>query len=84
MFSNQIAAFFSRWVCSFSYGGWWASPPATLRAGGDLFSYLDMKTHFYDSLNQGVINVADLVYFISLTALGLFAGSTAVEVRRWG
>ena len=43
-----------------------------------------MKTHFYDSMNQGVINLSDLAYFLSLIALGLFAGSTAVEVRRWG
>jgi hypothetical protein len=35
-------------------------------------------------MNQGVINLSDLSYFGSMIALGLFAGTTAVEVRRWG
>jgi ABC-2 type transport system permease protein len=84
MFANQIAAFFVT-LGVFVFLWWLIGFPASyVGAGGQLFSYLDMKTHFYDSLNQGVINVSDLVYFISLTALGLFAGSTAVEVRRWG
>jgi hypothetical protein len=28
-----------------------------------------MKTHFYDSMNQGVINLSDLAYFLNLIAL---------------
>jgi ABC-2 type transport system permease protein len=84
MFSNQIAAFFVT-LGVFVFLWWLVGFPANyVGAGGELFSYLDMKTHFYDSLNQGVINLSDLVYFITLAALGLFAGSTAVEVRRWG
>ena len=84
MFSNQIAAFFVT-LAVFVFLWWLVGFPASyVGAGGGFFSYLDMKTHFYDSLNQGVINLSDVVYFISLTALGLFAGSTAVEVRRWG
>jgi hypothetical protein len=42
-----------------------------------------MKTHFYNALNMGSIKLADLVYFVSLIALGLFIGTTAVETRRW-
>ena len=42
-----------------------------------------MKTHFYDTLNTGVIQLGDIVYFISLTVLGLFTGTAAVEMRRW-
>lgn len=84
MFSNQIAAFFVT-LAVFVFLWWLVGFPASyVGAGGEFFSYLDMKTHFYDSLNQGVINLSDIVYFISLIALGLFAGSTAVEVRRWG
>jgi hypothetical protein len=48
-----------------------------------VFRYLDMKTHFYDSLNTGIINLSDIVYYLSLTVLGLFIGTTAVEMRRW-
>jgi ABC-2 type transport system permease protein len=42
-----------------------------------------MNDRFYNSLNQGVINLSDIVYFLSVTALGLFIGSLAIEVRRW-
>jgi hypothetical protein len=42
-----------------------------------------MQTHFYDAFNVGNINLTDIVYFLSLIALGLFIGTTAVEVRRW-
>jgi ABC-2 type transport system permease protein len=84
MFTNQIAAFFVT-LGVFVFLWWLVGFPANyVSAGSDLFSYLDMKIHFYDSMNQGVINLSDLAYFLSLTALGLFAGSTAVEVRRWG
>jgi ABC-2 type transport system permease protein len=84
MFSNQIAAFFVT-LAVFIFLWWLVGFPASyVGAGGGLFSYLDMKAHFYDSLNKGVINLSDLVYFLSLAALGLFAGSTAVEMRRWG
>jgi len=84
MFNNQLAAFFVA-LGIFVFLWWLVGFPANyVSAGSDLFSYLDMKAHFYDSMNQGVINLSDLAYFFSLIALGLFAGSTAVEVRRWG
>jgi ABC-2 type transport system permease protein len=84
MFSNQIAAFFVT-LTVFVFLWWLVGFPASyVGAGGGFFSYMDMKSHFYDSMNQGVINLSDLAYFLGLTALGLFAGSTAVEVRRWG
>lgn len=51
--------------------------------GAEVFRYLDVKSHFDSALNIGVINLADLVYFFSLIALGLFMGTTAVEIRRW-
>jgi len=84
MFTNQLAAFFVT-LGVFVFLWWLVGFPASyVSSGSDIFSYLDMKTHFYDSMNQGVINLSDLAYFLSLIALGLFAGSTAVEVRRWG
>jgi hypothetical protein len=42
-----------------------------------------MQTHFYEAFNQGRIQLTDIVYFVSLIALGLFTGTTAVEIRRW-
>jgi ABC-2 type transport system permease protein len=84
MFNNQVAAFFVT-LGVFVFLWWLVGFPANyVSAGSGLFSYLDMKTHFYDSLNQGIVNLSDLAYFLSLIALGLFAGTAAVEVRRWG
>jgi hypothetical protein len=42
-----------------------------------------MSAQVYNNFNEGVIKLSSLVYFLSLTGLGLFIGSTAVEVRRW-
>ena len=84
MFNNQVAAFFVT-LGVFVFLWWLVGFPANyVSAGSDLFAYLDMKTHFYDSLNQGVVNLSDLAYYLSLTALGLFVGTSAVEARRWG
>jgi ABC-2 type transport system permease protein len=83
MFTNQFAAFFGA-LGLFVFLWWLVGFPAQyVGAGGDLFTYLDMKAHFYNSMNTGVINLSDIAYYLSLTALGLFAGTAAVEARRW-
>jgi ABC-2 type transport system permease protein len=51
--------------------------------GGEVFRYLGIGTHFFESMNSGTITLGDIVYYLSLTALGLFTGTTAVEIRRW-
>lgn len=83
LFTNQIAAFFITFGTLMFL--WWliGFPADYFPVGGDIFRYLDMKTHFYDSLNVGIINLSDIVYYLSLTVLGLFIGTTAVETRRW-
>lgn len=83
MFTNQIAAFFATlavlivlyWMMNFA--------AQYVTAGADFFGYLNLQHHFYDSMNTGVVNLSDLAYFLSLIALGLFTGTTAVEMRRW-
>jgi ABC-2 type transport system permease protein len=83
MFSNQFAAFFLSMgllvIIWFLIG----IPAQLFFTGGGIFEYLDMNSRFYNSLNQGVINLSDIVYFLSVTALGLFIGSVAIETRRW-
>jgi len=83
MFTNQFAAFFATLITFVVL--WWmiGFPAEVLPAGAEVFRYLDMKTHFYDTLNAGVINLSDIIYFLSLTALGLFTGSISIEARRW-
>jgi ABC-2 type transport system permease protein len=84
VFTNQVAAFFVT-LSVFVFLWWLIGFPAQVLQGSasEIFRYLDMKTHFYDALNVGSIKLADLVYFFSLIALGLFVGTTAVETRRW-
>jgi len=84
MFTNQITAFFVS-LALFITLWWLVGFPANVVTGDSarLFEYLDMKTHFYGALDSGVINLSDIVYYVSLIALGLFTGSAAVEMRRW-
>lgn len=83
MFSNQIAAFFTTMITFVIL--WWliGAPANVLPGGGSVFSYLDMSSHFYNSFNNGIISLAGLTYYISLTIFGLIIGTTAIETRRW-
>jgi ABC-2 type transport system permease protein len=86
IFTNQIAAFFVTLIAFVIL--WWlfGFPSSVLQPGTTgqmLFQYLDMKTHFYNAFGTGSIAISDFLYFLSLTAIGLFIGTTAVEVRRW-
>jgi ABC-2 type transport system permease protein len=83
LFSNQIAAYFATlaillvlWMLGY--------PSAVMGAtGGDLFRYLDMSEHFYNTFLSGVVETKDIIYFLSVIVLGLFLGSISVETRRW-
>lgn len=84
MFTNQVTAFFVS-LALFITMWWLVGFPAQVITGdaARVFQYLDMKSHFYGALDAGIINLSDLVYYISLIALGLFTGTAAVEMRRW-
>jgi ABC-2 type transport system permease protein len=83
MFNNQFAAFFA--TLGLLVVMWWliGSPAGFLPAGAELFNYLDMNSHFYGGFNTGNVRLTDIVYYASVTALGLFVGNIAVEFRRW-
>jgi len=83
LFANQIAVFFATlgvflflWLINL--------PSQALGAGGgELLRYLDISEHFYNTFYTGIIDLSDIIYYLSLTALGLFLGSVFVESRRW-
>lgn len=83
MFSNQFAAFFLSMGLLIILWFLIGIPGQIFFTGGEIFDYLNMNDRFYNSLNQGIINLSDIVYFLSVTALGLFIGSVAIETRRW-
>jgi len=83
LFSNQIAAFFVSLIVCLGLFFLVGIPARLLPAGGGLFDYLVMSTHFDDAFNIGRIQLSDIVYYVSLIILGLFTGTVAVESRRW-
>jgi len=84
MFSNQIAAFFTSWVV-FLLLWWLIGIPDSLSqsGGGGFFHYMVVNTHLETTFNKGTIYLSDFIYFISLIAVGLFAGTMTIETRRW-
>ncbi|MBI5352041.1 MAG: ABC transporter permease subunit [Chloroflexi bacterium] len=85
IFTNQFAAFFTT-LGLFFFLWFMISLPAGLLQGGqggEVFKYLSLSSHFTESMNNGTIKLGDIVYYLSLTALGLFTGTTAIEIRRW-
>jgi ABC-2 type transport system permease protein len=87
LFSNQIAAFVT--TMGIMIFLWWVMRPIAqvtgpMGTGGELLSYLDFGGHFLDNLVRGIINLTDVIYYLSVTALALFFGTISVEIRRWG
>jgi ABC-2 type transport system permease protein len=84
IFSNQFAAFFATLAALLIF--WWLIrlPSYVLPAGNisDVFNYLALNNRFSAMLG-GAITYSDIVYHLSLTALGLFLGTVIIEMRRW-
>lgn len=83
IFSNQFAAFFATVGMIFFF---WIFVPAFgnfAKESSDIFTYLGLGSHFFDTMNRGTINLGDIAYYLSLTAMGLFVGTTSIEIRRW-
>jgi ABC-2 type transport system permease protein len=81
-FSNQFAAFFTTLAVLFLLWvviGW---PSVVMQGSGAIFDYLSLSQHFY-SMQSGFVGLSDIIYFLSLTALGLFLGTSALDIRRW-
>jgi ABC-2 type transport system permease protein len=87
LFSNQIAAFATT-LGALIFLWWVLSPIAQvtgpLGSSSSLLNYLDYSGHYFNNLVQGVIDLKDVVFYLSVTALGLFFGAVSVEIRRWG
>ena len=82
MTKNQIVAgvagfvvFLTLWVIGWGSEfdtSWW----------GSFRGYLSATTHV-DAFTKGVLDTKDVVYYLSLTALGLFLTSRSLESLRW-
>lgn len=83
-FTNQFAAFFATLAMLILF--WWLIRLPTYIIQNDsvnnIFNYLDLNGRF-NTMVAGTMNISDIIYPISLTALGLFLSAFAVEIRRW-
>ncbi len=48
---------------------------------GNLFNYLSMSSHF-DSISRGVLDIKDLIYFLSIAALGVYATEAVLTNKK--
>ncbi|HEX9665975.1 MAG TPA: ABC transporter permease subunit [Thermodesulfobacteriota bacterium] len=55
---------------------------ATSNAGDSIFGYLSMINHF-ESFAKGVIEVKDIIYYLSFIFLGLFLAYIMLDSERW-
>jgi ABC-2 type transport system permease protein len=81
-FSNPVATFFLTlaiflflWIIGFLGQ---VSP-----AGNEVLTYLDLRAHYTETFLMGIVDMRDIVYYVSLTVLSLFLGSVFTEARRW-
>jgi ABC-2 type transport system permease protein len=83
-FSNQFAAFFATLAVLIVL--WWLIRLPTYivqnESINNILNYMDLNGRF-NSMLSGKMSISDIIYPLSLTALGLFLSSTAVEIRRW-
>ncbi len=83
LYKNQIAALLTSLGVIILL--WIISSPAQFMTGfgADLLNYLSITNHYYETFRSGIIDVKDIIYYLSLTFLALFLATRAIEARRW-
>lgn len=83
LFSNQIAAFFAIMALLLLF--WVISYPVQSDTGpvAEFIKHLDFSNHFYNNFMRGVVDLTDVVYFVTVIVFFLFLASRVVESRRW-
>jgi ABC-2 type transport system permease protein len=83
LFTNQIAAFFA--IIGTTLLLWIIDLPLQSATGmaADVVRYIAFPTHIYDNFFSGVVELKDIVYFISIMIFFLFLAARSVESRRW-
>ncbi len=83
LFRNQVAAFV---VTLALFLGLWMIGMFGRQTQGlwvTIIQHLDFSRHFSTGFAQGVVDLKSLVYLLSVTAFGLFAGTFTLESRKW-
>lgn len=80
--SNQIVAFLvALFVGLFFHIIFGVLSGSFTGAIGEFFNMLSLSTHF-ESISRGVVDSKDLVYFLSIAALGIFLTETTLSKRK--
>jgi ABC-2 type transport system permease protein len=82
LFNNQVVVFLISLAIVLLF--WLVRPASTSTSGlgNQILNYLNFIDH-YLNFYQGTIDLSDVVYYLSLTSLGLLLGTVSVEIRRW-
>jgi len=82
MSQNQVVAAVLAFVANLVL---WIISAAGQSASGSVTQVLNQMGFFEHTLNfwRGIIDTNDIVYFLSLMALALFAATRVLEARRW-
>jgi ABC-2 type transport system permease protein len=82
LFRSPVAAFFVgvaflmlMWVMGYLGGG--------ASQASQVMGYLGLQTHYYNTFYRGILDLSDVVYYLSVIALGLFLSIQVLESRRW-
>ena len=80
--SNQLVAFFVGLAINFTL--WLIGPMLQLLPASfaSVFEWLSFDFHF-ERMQRGVIAVRDVIYFLSITTIGLAVAFRSLESRRW-
>ena len=83
LFNNQVVVFFvSLAVVLVLYFVLRPIGADTSSTGSQILTNLNFIQH-YINFYQGTIDLSDIVYYLSITALALLFGTVSIEVRRW-
>ena len=84
LFKNQFAAFFSTLGILLTLWILIGLPTYVIQnvSINNVFNYFNLNSRF-SAMAGGTVTITDLIFPLSLTALGLFLGTVAVETRRW-
>lgn len=81
--NNQIVAFLMALFIGIFFQILFDVMGSTFRGGlGTAMNYLSMRAHF-ESLSRGVIDSRDIVYFLSITLVGLLFSQSMLSRRNW-
>lgn len=82
LFSNQVATYFT--TLGILLALWLLGYLAQVLGSGAAFlAYMDVSQHFYNTFYQGIIELKDVIYYLSMTVLALFLGTMAIQTRGW-